>query len=64
MCVKAEENNLGWHVKHHIETLIVDVRIGNTVPLENSTQPKEFKEQDDEERLNNWRRESNVWAIR
>ena len=55
MCVKAEENSLGWYVKHHIEPLIVAVRISNTVPSENSTQPKEFKQQDNEERLNNWR---------
>ena len=34
---------------------IVVVRISNTVPSENSTQPKEFKQQDNEERLNNWR---------
>ena len=55
MCVKAEENSLKWYVKHHIEPLIVAVRISNTVPSENSTQPKEFKQQDNEERLNNWR---------
>ena len=55
MCVKAEENSLGWYVKHHIEPLIVAVRISNTVPSENSTQSKEFKHQDNEERLNNWR---------
>ena len=55
MCVKAEENSLGWYVKHHIEPLIVAVRISNTVPSENSTQPKECKQQDNEERLNNWR---------
>ena len=54
-CVKAEENSLGWYVKHHIEPLIVAVRISNTVPSENSTQPKECKQQDNEERLNNWR---------
>ena len=23
MCVKAEENSLGWHVKHHIEPLLL-----------------------------------------
>ena len=33
----------------------VAVKISNTVPNENSMQPKEFKEQDNEERLNNWR---------
>ena len=44
MCGKAEENNLGWYVKHHIEPLIVAVRISNTVPNENSMQPKEFKQ--------------------
>ena len=55
MCVKAEENSLGWYVKHHIEPLIVAVRISNTVPSENSTQPREFKQQDNEKRLNNWR---------
>ena len=35
--------------------LIVAVRISNTVPSENSTQPREFKQQDNEKRLNNWR---------
>ena len=45
MCVKLEENSLGWYVKHHIEPLIVAVRISNTVTSENSTQPKEFKQQ-------------------
>ena len=54
MCVKAEENSLGWYVKHHIEPLIA-ARISNTVPSENSTPPKEFKQQHNEERLNNWR---------
>ena len=58
MCVKAEENSLGWYVKHHIEPLTVVVRRSNTVPNENSTQPKEFKLQDNEERLNNWRRKA------
>ena len=55
MCVKAEENSLGWHVKHLIEPVIVAVRISNTVPSENSTQAKEFKQQNNEEILNNWR---------
>ena len=50
MCVKAEENSLGCY-----EPLIVAVRISNTVPSENSTQPKKFKQQDNEKRLNNWR---------
>ena len=36
MSVKAKENSLGWYVKHHIEPLIVAVRISNTVPSENS----------------------------
>ena len=54
MCVKVEENSLGWYVKHHIEPLIVAVRISNTVPSGNSTQPKEFKQQDNEEKLNRW----------
>ena len=35
--------------------MIVAVRISNTVPSENSMQPKEFKQQDNNERLNNWR---------
>ena len=56
MCVKAEENSFGWYVKYHIESLIVAVRISNTVPSENSTQAKEFKQHDNEERLNNCRR--------
>ena len=49
MFVKAKENSLGWYVTHHIESLIVAVRIRNTVPSENSTQTKELKEQDNEE---------------
>ena len=53
MYVEAEENSLEWFVKHHIEPLIVAARISNTLPSENSTQPKEFKQQDNEERLNN-----------
>ena len=52
---RGEKNSLGWFVKHHIEPFIVAVRIRNTVPSENSTQQKEFKQQDSEERLNNWR---------
>ena len=43
-------------MKHHIKPLIAAVRIRNTAPAENSSQPKEFKKQDNEERLNNWRR--------
>ena len=57
-------NSLGWYIKHHIESLIVTVRISNTVPCENYTQPKEFKQQDNEERLNEVERESSFWAIR
>ena len=44
MCEKTEENSLEWYVIHHIESLIVPVRISNTVPSKNSTQPKEFKQ--------------------
>ena len=62
MSVKAEENSLGWYVKHHIEPFIIAVRISNTVPSENATQPKELKQQDNEERLNNWR-DKNTWAV-
>ena len=40
MCGKAEENRLERYAKHHTEPLIVVVRINNTVPSENSTQPK------------------------
>ena len=53
--MKAEENSLEWCVKRHIEPFIVAFRISNTVPSENSAKPKEFKQQDNEERLNNWR---------
>ena len=45
MCLKIGENSLAWFVKHYVEPLIVAVRINNTVPSENSTQPKEFKQQ-------------------
>ena len=55
MCVKAEGNSLRQYVKYHIEPLIVGVRISNTVPSENFTQPKECKRQDNEERLNDWK---------
>ena len=41
ICAKAEESNLGWYVKHHMEPLIVAIRISNTAPRENSTQSKE-----------------------
>ena len=58
MGVRAEEDSLGWYVKHHIEHLIVAVRIRKTKPSENSTEPKEFKQQDSEERLGNWRRKA------
>ena len=51
-------------VKHHLEPFIVVVRISNTVPSENSTQPKECKQQDNEQRLNKCRGKNNVWAIR
>ena len=57
-CVKAEENNLGWYLKRHIEPLIVAIRISKTVPSENSTQPKEFKQQENEKRLNDCRGKS------
>ena len=49
------ESSLGWYVKHHIEPLIVAVRINNRVPSENARQPKEFKQQGNAEILNNWR---------
>ena len=50
MCVKAEKNSLGCYVKHHIEPLIAAVKISNTLPSENSTQPRKFKKQDNEKR--------------
>ena len=53
--MKAEENSLGRNVKYRIESLVVAVRIRGTVPGENSTQLKEFKKQDNKERLNKWR---------
>ena len=62
MCVKAEENNLGWYVKHYIEPLTVTVRISNTVPSENSIQSKEFKRQDNEERLSK-RRGKSIYGL-
>ena len=40
------------------DVLIVAVRISKTVASENSTQPKEFKQQDNEERLNDCRGKS------
>ena len=55
MWAKAKENSFGWYIEHHIESLIVAVRIRNTVPSKNFTQPKEFKKQDNEERINNWK---------
>ena len=48
MCVKVEKNSLGCYVKHHTEPLIVAVKISNTLPSKNSTQPREFKKQDNE----------------
>ena len=51
MCVKAEENSLGQYIRYHIEPLIVAIRISNTMPSENSRQPKEFKPYKNEERL-------------
>ena len=47
-CVKAEENSLEWRARRHIESLIVAVRISNTVASENPTEPKKCKKQDDE----------------
>ena len=55
MFVKAEENSLGGYFIYHIESLIVAVRISNTVPSEKSTQAKEFKKQDKDKRINNWK---------
>ena len=49
------ESSLGWYVKHHIEPLIVAVRINNRVPTENARHPKEIKHQDNAEIINNWR---------
>ena len=43
--LKMRVNSFGWYDKHHIELLIVPVRINNTVPSENSTQAKEFEQQ-------------------
>ena len=47
--------------KHHIEPFIVAARISKTVPSENSTQPEKFKQQDNEERLNNWSGKAMSW---
>ena len=58
MCMKTEVKSLGWYVKHQIEPLNVALRISNTVPSENPMQPKEFKQQNNEERQNNWRRKA------
>ena len=43
------------YIKHRIESLIVTVRERSTIPSENSTETKVFKQQDNEEKLNNWR---------
>ena len=49
--------------KHHIEPLIIAVRINSTISRENSTHPKKFKKQDNKGRINNWRRKKNAWII-
>ena len=53
---QSRKNSLGWYIKHHIEPVIVAVRISNTVPSENSKQPKEYRKQYNEEGLNNWKK--------
>ena len=42
---QSRKNSLGWYIKHHIEPVIVAVRMSNTVPSENSKQPKEYRKQ-------------------
>ena len=54
-CAIEEGNCLGSYVRHHIELLIVPVRISNLVHSENSIQLKRFKKQDNEERPNTCR---------
>ena len=48
---QSRKNSLGWYIKHHIEPVIVAVRISNTIPSENSKQPKEYRKQYNEEGL-------------
>ena len=53
---QSRKNSLGLYIKHHIEPVIVAVRISNTVPSENTKHPKEYMKQYNEEGLNNWKR--------
>ena len=55
MCEKAGKSSLGWYVKNNIEPLIVALKISNTVPVKTPHNQSNFNQQDNEEKLNNWR---------
>ena len=33
-CIRTEENNLGWYIKHQVETLLVAVKTHETIMTE------------------------------
>ena len=54
-CVLAEENNLGWYLKHQIEPFLVEVREQETIESEDTIEPKQFKVRETERTFNAWR---------
>ena len=62
MCVKAEENNLAWHVRNSNERLMVGVRKIKILDSEGAKEKNEFKREGHNASLNRWK-EKNVWSI-
>ena len=53
-CVRAEENNLGWYVKHSIEPLLSEVRRGQVIETEECIRKEDYKKMEIMRRKENW----------
>ena len=64
VCVREEENILGFYVVNPEENLMRGVAAAETVNTEDTVNSGEFKKQKARELKQNWREERNAWTIR
>ena len=53
-CVREEENSLGFYVANSEENLIKGVSAAKTINMEDTLRSREFKNQIEQERKQNW----------
>ena len=54
MCIKAEENNLGWYIRNSVEILLKQVKQCKVIETENCSPKDEYKKRISENRKVQW----------